>query len=131
MEVSFELMCYLCGLEYEVVEEGGLILYGPKSTVYPVRQIYDCVEWHFQPLDIGSVDNFRRDGTYLKLDGVEELHSGKRHFIGLWTDPQVTLGTSAGDISGISWSRASEVRQELTREVARLEVLFSFPKLSI
>jgi hypothetical protein len=64
----------------------------------------------------------------LKLDGVEELHSGKRHFIGLWAGPQVTLGTSAGDISGISWSRASEVRRELTRDDRSFGGTIFFPK---
>ena len=64
----------------------------------------------------------------MKLDGVEELRSGKRHFIGLWADPQVTLGTSAGDISGISWSRALEVRQELTRDGRSFGGSILFPK---
>jgi hypothetical protein len=44
-------MYYLCGLEYEVLEGNGLVLYGTKSMVYPVRQLGDFVEWHFEALD--------------------------------------------------------------------------------
>jgi hypothetical protein len=37
LEVSFELMCYLSGLEYEVIENNGLVLYGQVSNSQSVR----------------------------------------------------------------------------------------------
>ena len=34
LEISFELMCFLSGLEYEVIEDEGLVLYGQVSIPY-------------------------------------------------------------------------------------------------
>jgi hypothetical protein len=96
MEVSFELMCYLCGLEYEVLEGDGLVLYGTKSMVYPVRQLGDCVEWHFEALD-GQSPPVVGTGQRLAAIDLTVLCDRTRHFVGLWKEPLITLGTDSCD----------------------------------
>lgn len=51
MDVSYELLLGLCGVEYETAEGGRIVLYGPKSKLFPVRLVNGCVEWHFQIRD--------------------------------------------------------------------------------
>jgi hypothetical protein len=40
LELSFELTCYLCRPEYEVIEHGGIVLFGSHSLVYPVKMMF-------------------------------------------------------------------------------------------
>lgn len=44
LEVSFDLLCYMCGIEYEAVEDGGVVLFGHSCVVYPVRATDESLE---------------------------------------------------------------------------------------
>jgi hypothetical protein len=46
LDVSFDLMCFLSGLEYEIVENEGLILYGQVSSLYFETLCYKKAEHH-------------------------------------------------------------------------------------
>lgn len=118
LEISFDLLCYLCGLEYEVVEDGGVVLYGERSIVYPVRYLGDSVEWHFEARNPLAAGNVAMDmpGARLRVHDLQALREGKRHFLGLWANPRITLGTSASDCSNITWSRAAEIMEERIRD---------------
>ena len=96
MEVSFELMCYFCGLEYEVLEGDGLVLYGTKSMVYPVRQLRDSIEWHFEELSSQSPPAIAT-GQRLAATDLTVLCDKTRHFVGLWKEPLISLGTESCD----------------------------------
>jgi hypothetical protein len=48
------------------------------------------------------------------VNDLETLREAKRHFLGLWSDPCITLGTDSVNYTKIGWSAAEEVRQETT-----------------
>ncbi|KAL9112978.1 MAG: hypothetical protein Q9227_002843 [Pyrenula ochraceoflavens] len=131
LEMSFELMCFLCGLEYETIEEGGVILYGQRSLVYPVRQIADSVQWHFEPRELKGGIGIARDLPAARwlIDDLEILREAKRHFLGLWDDPRITLGTNALDPCSITWSRAKEVTEERQRDNVTVGATICLPKV--
>lgn len=114
METSFELLCFLCGLEYEVVDEGGVVLYGERSIVYPIRNEGDGVQWHFEPRDLLSEGCKAMNGqeSRLIIDDLRILWTAKRHFLGLWADSRITLGTELLDSSNIRWSTLPEMKKE-------------------
>ena len=62
----------------------------------------------------------RNCGGRLKADDLTTLCEYKRHFLGLWTDPSITLGTELSDVSKVGWSQAPNMRQETTREGRRI-----------
>jgi hypothetical protein len=132
MEVTFQLMCFLCGLEYAVEEDGGLVLYGQKSMVWPTRVIDDCVEWHFQGREDtfeGLDEGFNRNaGPCVSMDLFESWSAEKRHFLGLWADPVVTLGTSISDTSKIAYSQADEARYTYRRQGREIAGSIALPK---
>jgi len=132
MEVSFHLMCFLCGLEYAVEEGGVLLLYGQKSMVWPAQVIDDCVEWHFErredTFEGRDEESQRRPEPRVSIEDLESLSTQKRHFLGLWADPVVTLGTSISDDSDIEYSQAEEARYTYTRNGRQFGGTIACPK---
>ncbi|KAL9623682.1 MAG: hypothetical protein Q9160_002138 [Pyrenula sp. 1 TL-2023] len=118
MQVSFDLMCHLCGIEYAVTEGDGVVLYGERSIVYPVRQGGDSVQWHFEPREIFSVGSEKMDlpTSRLMVDDLDALREVERHFLGLWAESQITLGTSRSESSRIFASNSPEIIQERTAD---------------
>ena len=114
MEVSFELMCYLCGVEYEVLEGDGLVLYGTKSMVYPVRQLGDSIEWHFEELSSQSPPDIGT-GQRLAATDLTVLCDKTRHFVGLWKEPLVTLRTESCDFRRIEGSGLPTMDKEMKK----------------
>jgi hypothetical protein len=129
LEVSFEMLLCLCGVEYEIVEEGGIVLCGPKSTVFPVRVVNnDCVQWHLKTGDDTIVSHQDRAEVLSLLDDLEKLKEFKRHFLGLWAAPEITLGTLEADSSRYLWSRAGEESQERIHHGRQIGGTISLPK---
>lgn len=71
----------------------------------------------------------RNCGSRLKADDLTTLCEYKGHFLGLWTDPNITLGTELSNVSKIGWSQAPNMRQEATREGRSVGGSLSFPKV--
>lgn len=174
IEISFELLCFLAGLQYEVVEDGGVILYGKvrslayntplltiscwskgswrkllsgvwkseiradicrvyqHSLVYPVRQHLGCVQWHFQPYDEALTSRrlpYQITRKRLLVDDINFLRDQPRHFLGLWSDPQVTLGAIDSKYTTINWSNASEMKKETVWDGSTFGGTFNVPKV--
>jgi hypothetical protein len=133
VEISFHLMCFLCGLEYAVEEEGGLVLYGQKSAVWPTQASDDCVEWHFQrredTFEGQDEEPFEKTRLCMSIDHLESWSAQKRHFLGLWADPVVTLGTSISDGSRVEYSQAREVRYTHRRHGRQIGGTIACPRI--
>src|SRR5271156_1292565 len=135
MEVSFQLMCFLSGLEYAAEETPGcLVLYGPNSRVWPKRVVGNCVEWHFQARQDTFEGREEKPNKYpetcVSIDDLEFWSAQKRHFLGLWADPIVTLGSSISDPSKIEWSLASQAPQYgYTSQGRQIGVTIAFPRI--
>jgi len=129
LELTFELLCVVCGLRCEDVDNGGLLLLGPRALVYPVLKEDDCVQWHFQPLDKESSSHFLLPENRLYTDDLDALRGAKRHFLGLWNDPVVTLGTELQKCTQVNWSQARQIERETTHQGYSVGVSFSLPKL--
>lgn len=115
VEISFDLMCFICGLEYEVIEDGGLVLYGQRSCVYPVQHdeyTSNCVQWHFEPRHATQKSPSDLKRPRVKIDNLELLSQAPRHFLGLWKDPDIVLGTERStNFEDIWWSSAEELKK--------------------
>jgi hypothetical protein len=130
LEVSFEMLLCLCGVEYEIVEEGGIVLCGPKSAVFPVRVVNNnCVQWHLKTGDDTIVSHQDRAEVLSLLDDLEKLKEFKRHFLGLWAAPEITLGTLEAESSRYLWSRAGEESQERIHHGRQIGGTISLPKV--
>jgi hypothetical protein len=128
LEVSFDLMCYLCGIEYEIIDNNGVVLFGHSSIVYPVRAIDDSLEWHFRPAPKREQGSLVLHESRLRIDDLDMLREYKRHFLGLWADPIVTLGTESSDVTKIGWTTAREKRQEYIQDGRSIGGTFNLPK---
>jgi hypothetical protein len=132
MEVSFHLMCFLCGLEYAVEEGGVLLLYGQKSMVWPAQVIDDCVKWHIErredTFEGRDEESQRRPEPRVSIEYLESLSTQKRHLLGLWADPVVTLGMSISDASDIAYSQAEEARYTYSRNGRQVGGTIACPK---
>lgn len=117
VEMRFELLCLLCGLEYMAQDEEGLLLFGAESLVYPVQQVGNCVQWHLQHCDPTKEEQHRISGERLRTLDIESLCEPKnRHFLGLWPQSSITLGTEAQSYQSITWSSAETVQHENVRD---------------
>lgn len=64
----------------------------------------------------------------LRIDDLDVLREYNRHFIGLWADPRVTLGTESSDVTKIGWTNAREKLQEYIRDGRSVGGTFSLPR---
>jgi hypothetical protein len=84
--------------------------------VYPVRAAENCIQWHFQPYSPDQPIKSQITEKRMLVEDLETLREAKRHFLGLWSDPRITLGTDSADNAEIGWSAAEEVQQETIRD---------------
>ena len=131
LELSFDLMSYLCGLEYEASDASGLVLRGHRSVVYPVRKVGDCVQWHFQHLDLTDHSKSQEETMSERLEnvGLDELQSAGRHFLGLWATPEIILRTDRIDHASLTWSNQAEVRETMAKDGVEIGGSIIFPKI--
>lgn len=131
LELSFELMCFLCGLLYESIEDGGLVLVGPRSLVYPVYATPDYVQWHFQVRDPLDADlHLPPDfNTRRILNNLSALRKAKHHYLGMWGNSIITLGSSdSAELSKLGRSTAEELKKEYNEESRSFGGIFGWGK---
>lgn len=129
LEVAFEMMCYLCGLEYEMIENGGVVLYGRHAVVYPVLKEGDYLRWHFEPCEPPCTPRSKSWGRRLYCDDLESLRGCKRHVLGLWEDPEVTLGTDLVDHSTLAYSSAQMMNEIRNKDGVSIGGSITAPKM--
>lgn len=100
--------------------------------VWPAQVIDDCVEWHFE----GREDTFegrdeesqRTPEPRVSIEHLESLSTQKRHFLGLWADLVVTLGTSISNASDVAYSKTEEARYTYSRNGRQIGGTIACPK---
>jgi len=129
IELTFELMCFLCGISYETKHKGGLVLYGERAFVFPVFMSEGCVQWHFQPCEPGDSPHAGLQEDRLKNLDLTDLCNSTRHFLGLWTDPEILLGTESLSYHKLAYSRAKELQSTRVKDSVTVGGSISLPRL--
>jgi hypothetical protein len=101
LEICYELMELICGVEYKALEEDGLVLRGHLTSLYPIEKTFGSVQWHLifrqsarEEFEGRLTENFFRKRTDAPFLRDQEVLGAPRHFLGLWKSPEVTLGTN-------------------------------------
>jgi hypothetical protein len=120
LEIEFGMMTSLCGIEYTAIEDDGIVLKGYLATLYPVEMGNDYVQWHLRArtragssaIGLSSLQPQRtQTRSRVLVTCLEEVTKPHlRHFLGLWTEPQITLGTTLQDPAAMACSNAREKR---------------------
>ncbi|KAF7512292.1 hypothetical protein GJ744_001860 [Endocarpon pusillum] len=129
LQLTFELMLLLCGLDYEIIDLVGVILLGQKSMVYPLRMNNNCVQWHFQQCDPDNPSSYQIAGPRLQCHDLELLRHKQHHFLGQWSNPLITLGTDSIEYQPIGFSEAEEIAEETTADGYTVGGSISAPKI--
>ncbi|KAH0538907.1 hypothetical protein FGG08_004498 [Glutinoglossum americanum] len=113
LDIPFEVMAFLSGVESLVSHEGGLILKGLSSIVFPKQRLPDgSIQWHLNveecndhQISAWTVEDNCPD--WLKVNDPKELEAS-RHFLGWCKNSKVTLGTREADYGSIGFTAALE-----------------------
>ncbi|KAF2099089.1 hypothetical protein NA57DRAFT_56715 [Rhizodiscina lignyota] len=93
----------LSGADTPVEYDGGLVLLGFSTILVPCQRLdNDGLQWHLvreedakKMISLSKIDDDKicqaRDRKLITT--VEQIHAAKRHFIGLWEDAIIALGT--------------------------------------
>jgi hypothetical protein len=127
LEISFGLMAHLSGVEYPVFEDNKFLLKGYRTMLEPVAKTQSSVQWHFDP-EYGTNRRLgaNRSGSTTRpsncLSSLDEesildiMSPNRRHFLALWRDAKVTLGTSLHNYSDVKCSKAPEMKKSLKED---------------
>lgn len=137
LEVSFAVLSHICGLEYSAFHGDNFVLRGELTALYPIYAQGGSVQWHLKFLAKTRPDNpdnvaddMKNDmndgisefdvepedqGMPVSIVAVEDLPKASRHFVGLWPEAQITLGTRKHKYSKIQWSSNDE-KTEISRK---------------
>jgi hypothetical protein len=135
LEISLELMSHVCGLEASAVEDEHFLLLGQYTKAYAIREDSGNVQWHLKfrseaedVLDKAAFGNALSPlpEALLQSPNAHLLKKADRHFLGLWTEPQITLGTSLHDYSAIKTSACAEEVETLRKDGLALSGGLSF-----
>ena len=129
LQLTFELMLLLCGLDYEIIDLVGVILLGQKSMVYPLRMSNNCVQWHFQQCNPDNPSSYQITGPRLQCYDLELLRHKQYHFLGQWSNPLITLGTDNIEYRPVGFSEAREIAEETAADGFTVGGSISAPKV--
>jgi hypothetical protein len=131
LELSFGLMSDICALEYSAFHGENFVLRGNLTALYPVLAVGGSLQWHLryrakQEVPFGEFlddqeDQLNSQPPYSICD-PEVLLKRSRHFLGLWPEAQITLGTNEHKYSSIRWSTVTE-KAEIARKDANASAL--------
>ncbi|KEF51427.1 uncharacterized protein A1O9_12576 [Exophiala aquamarina CBS 119918] len=109
--------CIISGIEYEVVETGGVVLYGQKLVVYAVLRENNYVQCHFIPCEDTSV--------------IRNTQWDTQSFSGPLSEPEIILGSDCVDFSSLklSYSSAQPMKQMLIKDSITIGGAISLPKV--
>ena len=124
LEISFDLMIALCGIDTAMLEQGGICLEGVFTSLVPIRcQEHYRVQWHLFCVDECKRESseFRRDlwdvkmpRSWYKTDSLEILRGDERtsHYIGWCGSCEITLGTLTQNGRNVKESKAAVRKTE-------------------
>lgn len=113
LEVSFDLMVQLSGVEMPVLIDGGIILAGYQTALVPIRIAGSSIQWHLEIASESRLNPFKLQSTRSNWAKTTDWKSFKdlRCFIGWCRSAHINLGTSVL-IDEVRWS--SEKSQKRT-----------------
>jgi hypothetical protein len=126
LELSFRLMSHICAIEYSAFHGENFVLRGELTVLYPVLAVSGGLQWHLRyrakredPFGELGGDHQDRLGSQqpYSICHPEVLLNQSRHFLGLWPEAHITLGTNKHNYSTIRWTTADE-KAEISRKDA-------------
>lgn len=96
LEVSFDLMVQLSGVEIPVMIDGGVILVGYQTALVPTRIAGSSIQWHLETASESRLNPFKLQSTQSDWVKTTDWKSFKnlRCFIGWCRSAHINLGTS-------------------------------------
>jgi hypothetical protein len=120
LELPFDMMTDLAGIDFPVVEDGGIRLEGFYTVLYPICRTTTfsgtSLQWHLcyaseeERADCNALEEFKAGKppkTWYQTKDLEDLRLSGRHFLGWCSHSTVELGTRRQDYNQVSWTRAS------------------------
>ena len=113
LELSFDVMLHLASITYAVTYNGGTVLSGFSTILFPTGhyQFEDChsIQWHFvesevehTPIDAGA-KLAKFDDQWIKINDINVFRSA-RNFLGHCSHARVYLGSENSDFEKITAS---------------------------
>lgn len=96
LEVSFDLMVQLSGVEILVLIDGGVILVGYQTALVPTRIAVSSIQWHLETASESRLNPFKLQSTGSNWVKITDWKSFKdlRCFIGWCRSAHINLGIS-------------------------------------
>jgi hypothetical protein len=116
LEVPFELMVQLAGVEFPFHVDEGIVLVGYQTALTPIEIVDDCVQFHLEESTSGQINPHQlrsTQGSWAKiLDHT--IFKSMRCFVGWCESAHVNLGTSKL-VERVEWSQ--ELPQKRTLQL--------------
>ena len=111
IELPFELMTSLAHVRYSTIFDGGIVLKGFTSMLFPTSAVslHDSIQWHFESaaegerMPISIVKNF----PWVKITDLESAAKA-RTFLGYFRNSCIHLGTADSGYKEINFSGAEK-----------------------
>lgn len=114
LEVPFDLMVQLAGVETPVLIDGGFILVGYQTALVPTRMACSSIQWHLETASKSQLNPFRLQSTQSDWVKISDWRTFKdlRCFIGWCRSAHINLGTSILT-DQVAWSKEPSHRRTL------------------
>lgn len=118
LEISLEMMAALAGVRHAVEYEGGIILKGYSSALFPVKRYKDSIQWHYiendnhERLPYWAVETRCPGRAMLNEVSMKDLKN-TRAFVGWWGITETNLGTKTANYENIDWSSCEQVSRSV------------------
>ncbi|KAK5052009.1 hypothetical protein LTR84_002813 [Exophiala bonariae] len=141
LEIEYPVLVAISGVDFPVMEDGGIYLDGFRSALYPIHKDDKSrsLQWHLETLDYLRNDDCgieREEEVRLssktpprkwyKTRVLIELTSPKRRFVGWCISALITFGTSRQDPHLLEWSNARNHRRNVIETTTNLNFNLSF-----
>ncbi|MCJ1383174.1 hypothetical protein MMC17_006287 [Xylographa soralifera] len=108
LDISFDVMIALSGVQYSATFEGGTILKGFLSMLIPTVSYPGSVQWHFRYSDTEDQLDYRQVQQRQRILVSEMEMRKKRAFLGWCKRAEIHLGTRGTNHSELRYSSARE-----------------------
>ena len=114
LDISFDVMIALSGVQYSATFEGGTILKGFSSMLYPTVSYDGSIQWHFRYSHTGDQLNYSEMQDKKRVLVSEKDMREKRAFLGWCERAEIHLGTRGTNYSELKYSSALELSSHMT-----------------
>ncbi|MCJ1405071.1 hypothetical protein MMC11_008297 [Xylographa trunciseda] len=114
LELSFDVMIALSGVQYSAIFKGGTILKGFSSMLIPTVSYDDSVQWHFWYSHTGDQLDYSEVPDKQRVLVSEIDMQKKRAFLGWCERAEIHLGTRGTKYTELKCSSALEPGEHMT-----------------